>query len=87
MLLNNLAESFNAWIKEARGKPILTMVEKIRWQIMARFQQKRNGIRSTQLTICPKIHKKLEKYTSDARNCISQWQNELEFEVDHMYDA
>jgi hypothetical protein len=54
---------------------------------MARFQQKRNGVWSTQLTICPKIRKKLEKYKSDARNCISQWQNELAFEVDHMYDA
>jgi translation initiation factor 2 beta subunit (eIF-2beta)/eIF-5 len=54
---------------------------------MARFQQKGNGIRSTQLTICPKIRKKLEKYKSDAKNCISWWQNELEFEVDHMYDA
>jgi hypothetical protein len=72
MLLNNLAKSFNAWIEEDRGKPILTMVEEIRQQIMARFQQKRNGIWSTQLTICPKIHKKLEKYKSDARNCISQ---------------
>jgi hypothetical protein len=40
MLLNNLAKSFNDLIKEARGKPVLTMVEEIRWQIMARFQQK-----------------------------------------------
>jgi hypothetical protein len=29
MLLNNLVESFNAWIKEARCKPILTMVKEI----------------------------------------------------------
>ena len=87
ILLNNLAESFDAWIKEATGKPILTMVEEIRRQIMVRFQQKRNIIQSTQLTICPKIRKKLEKYKSDARNCISRWQNELEFEVDYMYDA
>ena len=87
MLLNNLADSFNALIKEARGKPILTMVEEIRQQIMARFQQKRNGIQSTQLTICLKIRKKLEKYKSDARNCTNRWQTELEFEVDHIYDA
>ena len=86
-MLNNLAESFNAWIKEARGKPILTMVEEICRQIMTQFQQKRNKIRLTQLIICPKIQKKLKKYKSDARNCISRWQNEIEFEVDHMYDA
>ena len=87
MLLNNLAKCFNAWIKESRSKPILTMLEDIRWQIMARFQQKRNGIQSANYIICPKIQKKLERSMSDARNCISCWQNELQFEVDHMYDA
>ncbi|XP_059461967.1 uncharacterized protein LOC132190960 [Corylus avellana] len=86
MLLNNLVESFNAWIKEARIKPILTMLEEIRLQIMARFQQKRNGIRSTHYTICPKIQKKLKRSKSDARNCISRWQNELEFEIEHIYE-
>ena len=30
MLLNNLVESFNAWIIEAIGKPILTIVKEIR---------------------------------------------------------
>ena len=72
MLLNNLPECFNAWIKESRSKPILTMLEDIRRQIMARFQQKRNGIQSTNFVICPKIQKKLERSKSDARNCISR---------------
>ena len=31
MLLNNLAESFNTWIKEAKSKLILTMIENSRW--------------------------------------------------------
>jgi hypothetical protein len=34
ILLNNIAESFNAWVLEARGQPILTCFETIRWQIM-----------------------------------------------------
>ena len=87
MLLNNLTESFNTWIKDARSKPILTMCEEIRQQIMACFQPKRNGIRSTHYIICPNNQKKLEKAKSDARNCINRWQNELEFEVDYIYDA
>jgi hypothetical protein len=87
LLLNNLAESFNAWIKDARSKPILTMCEETHRQLMARFQQKRKGIQSTNYVICPKAHRKLEKAKSDARNCISRWQNEQQFEVDHMYDA
>lgn len=44
MFLNNLAETFNAWIKDSRDKPLLTMLEMIRRQLMARFQQKREGI-------------------------------------------
>ena len=43
-----------------------------------------SGRRTTQYA---QIQKKLERLKSDARNCISWWLNELEFEVDHMYDA
>jgi hypothetical protein len=46
-----------------------------------------NGIWSKNYIICPKIHKKLERSKSEARNCLSRWQNKLEFEVDHMYVA
>jgi hypothetical protein len=35
----------------------------------------------------PKDSKKLGEVKSDARNCISWWQNKLEFDLDHMYDA
>jgi len=31
------------------------------------------------------IQKKLERSKDEVRNCICRWQNELEFEVDHMY--
>ena len=55
MLLNNLAKSFNAWIKDAWGKPIHTMIEDICQQIMTCFYQKRDGIRASQFSICPKI--------------------------------
>jgi hypothetical protein len=40
ILLNNIAESFNAWILEAREQPILTCFETIRRQIMNRFNRK-----------------------------------------------
>jgi hypothetical protein len=55
MLMNNLAETFNAWIKESRDKPLLTMLKMIRRQLMTRFQQKRDGVRATTHKICPKI--------------------------------
>jgi len=37
ILLNNIAESFNAWVLEARDKPILTCLETIRRQLIHRF--------------------------------------------------
>jgi len=61
MLLNNLAETFNAWIKDSRDKPLLTMLEMIRRKLMTRFQQKREGIRATTHKVCHKMHKKLER--------------------------
>jgi hypothetical protein len=54
---------------------------------MTRFKQKRDGIRAATHKICPKIHKKLKRSKDEVRHCISRWQNELEFEVDHMHDA
>ncbi|CAL9026376.1 unnamed protein product [Prunus brigantina] len=41
MLLNNLCETFNSYILTARDKPILTMLEMIRCNIMKRFQMNR----------------------------------------------
>jgi hypothetical protein len=46
-----------------------------------------DGIRAATHRICPKIQKKLKRSKDDARNCICRWQNELEFKVDHIYDA
>ncbi|ERN05305.1 hypothetical protein AMTR_s00007p00156040 [Amborella trichopoda] len=39
-LTSNMAESFNAWILSAREKPIITMYEEIRVQLMTRFEEK-----------------------------------------------
>ncbi|XP_062104408.1 uncharacterized protein LOC133815608 [Humulus lupulus] len=44
MLLNNLCESFNAAIVDARDKPIITLLEKIRYWLMSRFFNKRERI-------------------------------------------
>jgi len=87
MLLNNLVETFNAWIKESRDKPFLTMLEMIRRQLMTRSQQKIDEVRAATHKICSKIQKKLERSKDKAKNCICRWHNKLEFEVDHMFDA
>lgn len=91
MLLNNIAGSFNAWIKDARDKPIITMLESIRRQLLVRFHKKRVGAEAakqqTPNALCPKIFKLFEKIKSDSRLCVCQWQSGLEFEIDHPYGA
>ncbi|KAJ1417825.1 Transposase, MuDR, plant [Sesbania bispinosa] len=70
MLLNNIAETFNAYIKEARDKPIITMLEMIRRQLMKRFHVKRDGMLTRRHSICPRILEKLEVSKKDAMNCL-----------------
>ncbi|KAL3532679.1 hypothetical protein ACH5RR_006200 [Cinchona calisaya] len=62
LLSNNICECFNQWIKEARNKPILSMFEMIRRQVMCRFREKRLWISKVNSRICPRIIEKLENY-------------------------
>ncbi|XP_059458358.1 uncharacterized protein LOC132187952 [Corylus avellana] len=86
ILTNNTAECFNAWILEARDKPILGCMELIRRQLMGRFNQKRARAETSKNEICPKIVKKLERNKSLARNYICHWSNRLQFEVNHSHE-
>ncbi|XP_049361082.1 uncharacterized protein LOC125825838 [Solanum verrucosum] len=66
MLLNNLCESFNKYILDARDKPIITMLEMIKNKLMKRLHSKRIWIEKYQDKICPKIVKKLNKISNEA---------------------
>ncbi|CAL8168567.1 unnamed protein product [Prunus armeniaca] len=59
MLLNNLCETFNSYILGARDKPILTMLEMIRCNLMKRLEVKRIAMAKHEGVICPKIQKML----------------------------
>ncbi|KAJ1439028.1 Zinc finger, PMZ-type [Sesbania bispinosa] len=83
MLLNNIAETFNAYIKEARDKPIITMLEMIRRQLMKRFHMKRDGMFTCRHSICPRILEKLEVSKKDAMNCLVYVGGHRTFEVSH----
>ncbi|XP_030958757.1 uncharacterized protein LOC115980669 [Quercus lobata] len=60
-LANNLSESFNAMILEARDKPILAMLEWIRVRLMTKQYKKMRGIAKYIRKVCPNIQDKLEK--------------------------
>ena len=55
MVLNNLCESFNNLILDARDKPILTMLEKIRCILMRRMHVNRAKMIKHEGHLCPKI--------------------------------
>ncbi|PPS03468.1 hypothetical protein GOBAR_AA17193 [Gossypium barbadense] len=70
MLMNNLSESFNKMILEARGKPILTMMETVRTKIMLLIVKKKEEADKWKGTLCPKIKKKLDVNIRDSLRCV-----------------
>ncbi|XP_055959846.1 uncharacterized protein LOC130014885 [Mercurialis annua] len=61
ILLNNLSESFNHVILDARTKGIITINEMIRTKLMVRIQQKKDNMLKLDSLYCRKPLKKFEK--------------------------
>ncbi|XP_057755612.1 uncharacterized protein LOC130974776 [Arachis stenosperma] len=68
-LVNNMSESFNAAIVDAREKPIVTMLEEIRVKLMTRWAENRDLVQNYSGTILPRIRIRLERRSRSAR----QW--------------
>ncbi|KAL3649730.1 hypothetical protein CASFOL_006133 [Castilleja foliolosa] len=82
VLVNNMCESFNNMILQARGKPIISMFEWIRTRMSTRYQTKKLGMEKYIGTLCPSILRKINKYHKLARNCYPRWCGRDEFEVE-----
>ncbi|KAG8373955.1 hypothetical protein BUALT_Bualt11G0079600 [Buddleja alternifolia] len=85
ILLNNICESFNAAILEARNKPLLSMVESIRVYLMKRLQSKRNYMSRWKEMVSPKVLKQVDKLKDNTRSCISTHVGAGKFETRDMY--
>ncbi|KAL2228364.1 UNVERIFIED_CONTAM: hypothetical protein Sindi_1816100 [Sesamum indicum] len=83
MLLNNICETFNGSILEAREKPIMTMLEWIRKWIMNRLSELRDRARKKwqDKKICLKIRKIVEKNIDKAADCIPIKSDDWHYEV------
>ena len=73
MLLNNICETFNLKIVEAREKPLVNMLETIKRYLMVRIYKNRNSMANYQGPICHKIQQKLEKCKEASIDCKSIW--------------
>uniref|UniRef100_A0A8R7R5Z4 SWIM-type domain-containing protein n=1 Tax=Triticum urartu TaxID=4572 RepID=A0A8R7R5Z4_TRIUA len=80
---NNICESFNKWIVQARYMPIITMLEAIQCKVMVRIQDMRTQLDkwAASVTICPNITKKLKKSINQSSYCHAIWNGNDSYEV------
>ncbi|XP_034229470.1 uncharacterized protein LOC117638454 [Prunus dulcis] len=87
LLLNNLCESFNAAINDARDNSILTCLESIRMYVMLRMANRMGACAKRKHPVGPKIFKIIEKNKMGASQCIPSLAEEKMYQVSHMYDG
>ena len=81
MLCNNMSESFNAFILDARDKPIITMLEIIRSKIMERIAGRKAAMAAKLGTVCPKIKKLVDVNIEKSIGYSQKFNGEHAFEV------
>ncbi|XP_031396836.1 uncharacterized protein LOC116207857 [Punica granatum] len=84
---NNMSECFNAYILNARTKPIIDMLEDIRRVVMKRLADKRKMILKCNDTICPRVRKKLEENKLISALCTPTHAGREVFEVVYRDDT
>ncbi|XP_012831102.1 PREDICTED: uncharacterized protein LOC105952133 [Erythranthe guttata] len=82
ILVNNMNESWNNYIIDARDMHVISMLEWIRKALMIRFQVKRNGMLKHVGKLGPNIFKKLEKIKEASANCFPTWSGGMLYEVE-----
>ncbi|KAF3963590.1 hypothetical protein CMV_012034 [Castanea mollissima] len=80
MLLNNVCETFNSNIVEAREKPLVNMLETIRRYLMVRICKNMGSMAKYQGPICHKIQQKFEKCIETSIDCKSIWSSGMRWE-------
>ncbi|XP_027075839.2 uncharacterized protein [Coffea arabica] len=81
---NNCTESFNAWIGEFRGKPILTLVDGLRKKFMKKMHKRYQKGCMLTTAITPKMVGKLQKIGQASRQCELTMASTNVFEVGDM---
>lgn len=84
---NNLAETYNGWILEARCKPIISMLDEIRQKVMNRIWKKRQFANTWISGISPKALEKLEKNKELSYNWYNEFNGDEGFEITNVYNA
>ncbi|RYR25365.1 hypothetical protein Ahy_B02g059067 [Arachis hypogaea] len=80
-LVNNMSESFNVAIVDAREKPIVIMLEEIRVKLMTRWAENRDLAQKYSETILSRIRIKLERRSRSAGEWRPYWSAAQKYEV------
>lgn len=86
MVTNNMCETFNAVIKEARDKPVLTCFEWIRRYVMTRDNVKWDEVQKQSGKFGPYIAKVFGWIAEGAKHCYPIHSRTDEWEVDTVDD-
>ncbi|XP_057772531.1 uncharacterized protein LOC130992076 [Salvia miltiorrhiza] len=84
---NNICESFNSFILQARDKPILHMLEDIRKKLMSRMHDIANSLDKSEDELCPNVRIKLNKIESMTRYCDIRPAVGSKFEVQNFEES
>ncbi|XP_021752553.1 uncharacterized protein LOC110718058 [Chenopodium quinoa] len=81
MLLNNMCETFNAVIRDARDKLILTQMEWMKRYMMRRNNEKWEDSKEITSNLTPYVHKLFQRMSYVSKNCIVQAAKDDTYEV------
>ncbi|KAL3529567.1 hypothetical protein ACH5RR_008889 [Cinchona calisaya] len=80
-ITNNIFESFNNWVGDLRGKPVLTLVDSIRAKLMNRLQKRFEKACMFKNKVVPHVRKKLNEIAKECRKCILLFASGNEFQI------
>ncbi|XP_074299337.1 uncharacterized protein LOC141630410 [Silene latifolia] len=84
---NNMAETFNSWILEAREKPILTMLEEIRQKVMSKMVDKKVQATRCNGIVSPRVQAIINDHLQATRNWKAIEASENVYEVQHIQNS
>ena len=86
VIMNNIAETFNGCIINAKTKHLIYMLEDIITTLMQRLVMKRQQIEKNSIVVCPRIQAKSKIEKEEVVNCIPMMSTNLIFQVNHKMD-
>ncbi|XP_072086879.1 uncharacterized protein [Arachis hypogaea] len=79
-ICNNACEVFNARIKEARAKPIITLLEEARMYIMRTIARNKMKFKNHVGLLPPIQRSRLEKIRNASKNWLPMWSGDADYE-------